>query len=461
MSDVRRVAVMFDPARAGFHVRGFLLGIHAWAAANPGRWQIVHDPHARRHLGDFDGLLGPGSRVVLAEAKAAGVAYVAVGCSGHVFDIPRVRENAYMGGRLAANHLLERRCGNFAFLRLLGGYASSIMEHGFRNALARCGQVANYMLIPSCSHPTWRRWRGRTAALRAWLGELPKPVGVVATSDALARSLVEQCEAQGFGVPDDVAVVGAGNDPALCLGPPPPLTSLDFDCESVGRRAAALLDSLLRGQRRPKGNILVPPTLVPRASTGSGAPTADAKVAEALAYIADHAHEPLLVAHVAEAVGLSERTLRRRFAETRSRPMVEEIALARLRNAADLLQFTRLSAAAVARLAGFRTVGHFRSLFRRHYGLTPTQWRRGRPTPPPRTRADLDHAKRLLAETRLPIETIAYACDFKNPHEMRRAFRAHLGVRPSDYRRKARAERLWQPSVEVELIGPEAEQEKR
>ncbi|MBM4034043.1 MAG: hypothetical protein FJ291_20005 [Planctomycetes bacterium] len=77
MAKLPRVAVMFRLAGADFRTRGFLAGIHRWAEDHPGRWELVHDASPQTHLGDFQGVLGRGSEVVLAEARRLGVPYVA------------------------------------------------------------------------------------------------------------------------------------------------------------------------------------------------------------------------------------------------------------------------------------------------------------------------------------------------------------------------------------------------
>ncbi|HUT33568.1 MAG TPA: helix-turn-helix domain-containing protein [Planctomycetota bacterium] len=458
MAKLPRVAVMFKMAGADFRTRGFLSGIHGWAEEHPGRWELVHDAHAHKHLGDYQGLLGRGSRIILAEARRLGVKYVAVGCSGHSFDIPRVREGAHVAGLLAAGHLLERDYANFGFLRLLGGYASVLIEGGFRSALRKRARGASYLYVPSHSRETARRWAKRVKVLREWLAELPKPVGIVATNDVLARHLAELCVELGLRMPDDVGLVGVGNDPAICLAPPVALTSLDMAVEMVGYRAAALLDRLLQGQARPTGNLLVRPTLVPRVSTGRSGLVADTKVADALAFIEDHSHEALLVSHVAEAVGLMQRQLLRRFRAVRNRSVVQELTRTRLRNAQDILQATTLPVGEVARAVGFRRAGHLNALFRKHHGMTATAWRRGRPAPPPFDPQDIEFAKWLLQATDLSLEMVARTSRFASADALGAAFRQRVGKWPGQWRRENRLPSREIPArVEVEFVGGPAE----
>ncbi len=198
----------------------------------------------------------------------------------------------------------------------------------------------------------------------------------------------------------------------------------------------------------------MPPTLVPRASTGRSGLHADTKIAEALAFIEDHAHEPLLVSHVAEAVGMGQRQLLRRFRAVRNRSVVQELSRTRLRNAQDILQATALPVGEVARAVGFRHAGHLNALFRKHHGMLATAWRKGRPAPPPCDPQGIEFAKWLLAATGLSIETLAWAARFRTGEEFRVAFRRKLGMAPGEWRRQNRMAQAQR--VEVALDGPEA-----
>ena len=56
--------------------------------------------------------------------------------------------------------------------------------------------------------------RGRAGRLAA---ELPKPIGIVAVTDARARQLLQACVMAGIAVPEQIAMVGIDNDPMAQL----------------------------------------------------------------------------------------------------------------------------------------------------------------------------------------------------------------------------------------------------
>ena len=114
-------------------------------------------------------------------------------------------------------------------------------------------------------------------------------------------------------MPEDVAVVGVDNDDLLCELARPSLSSVVVPAERVGYEAAALLDRLLSGARRPRHPILIPPADVVTRQSSDVVAIDDADVAAAMRFLRDHAHMPLRVADVLKHVPVSRRALERRF----------------------------------------------------------------------------------------------------------------------------------------------------
>ena len=332
MTPPRRVALMFDLHDASRHVRQLAAGVHRYAHDHPGRWLCIHDPFARdRLVGHYDGLIAPGSTALAAEARRAALPYVAATSQATRRHMARVAEHHRHAGTLAARHLIERGYARFAYLGFRNDSDSLLMEEGFRAALR--GHPTHVALHSRLYHNSRRAWAAFRGHLAEFLDALEPPVGIFAACDVLALYLADLCAHKALRIPDDVGLIGAGNDPAVCHGAPLSLSSIDFALDQVGYRAAALLDRLMDGAAPPGRIIYIRPTLVPRHSTGR-AFFPDTCVADALSYIATHSHRAIHVADVARAVGLSERQLLRRFRRTRGHSVAQEISRARLRHAA-------------------------------------------------------------------------------------------------------------------------------
>jgi LacI family transcriptional regulator len=99
-------------------------------------------------------------------------------------------------------------------------------------------------------------------------------------------------------------------------------------------------------------------------------------LAAALCYIERHAERPVQVPDVADAVGVTRRTLERRFRSALRTTVYQQITRAHVNRAKRLLATTDAPVGAVARAAGFTSVERMAKVFRRVERLTPSQYRR-------------------------------------------------------------------------------------
>ncbi len=110
-------------------------------------------------------------------------------------------------------------------------------------------------------------------------------------------------------MPEDVALLGVGNDDLYCEMTRPPLSSIMVPAEQIGYEAVALLERLLAGGKPPRQpTLLAPVGVVTRRSTEVLA-IDDLEVVAAVRFIRENAHLPLRVADVLRLVPLGRRTL--------------------------------------------------------------------------------------------------------------------------------------------------------
>jgi transcriptional regulator GlxA family with amidase domain len=65
------------------------------------------------------------------------------------------------------------------------------------------------------------------------------------------------------------------------------------------------------------------------------------------------------------------------------------------------------------------------------------------------TRFRLEVARHLLTATRLTIDQVAGEAGFSSASHLSRAFLAHSGYRPGDYRRRVRTAGMWPPPADA------------
>lgn len=370
-SNFRHIGLMVDPL-SGYGVK-ILDGISRYAQRKPG-WRIAYFDRERRELADLVGTWqGDGIICTVVDQRfhdaAAGRKIPVVNVAGLLdeSEIVSVLSDDHAIGRLGAEHLLDRGFTNFAFVRRRDGTRySQDRGEGFRSRIEEAGwKVARIHLAANHSD----------GDLIAKLTSLPRPLGILASLDRIGAMVLEACWKADLKVPEEIAVVGAGNHRQLCELCSPTLSSVEVDMERRGYEAAELLDRLLEGEAPPAEPLRIPPAhVVERRSTDVFAFN-DADVVAALRFIRENSDRTIKVRDVVAATSISRRSLEGRFNSLIGRTLHDEIWRAHFDLAMRLLSSSDLSLQEVAERSGFRTASALVNLFRQRLGMTPKEFR--------------------------------------------------------------------------------------
>ena len=344
------------------HEAGWTLNtVSIFQSAVPRRWQA-------------DGLLTtnvfrPDLRRFVRKAAAVMPA-VLHGCDDLRLGIPRVECDEAAIGRLAAEHLLDQGHKNFVFFSHSDALHARRRLDGFR---ARLRAAQRDCLVLSKISAT-------SAGLADWLAgqlkHLPKPVGLFAVDDLLASEAIEAALDGGWRVPEDMAVLGVGNNDLVCQYSQIPITSIGQPMEQQAYAAAALLDRLMHGRPAPKAPVVLPPSgLITRMSTDHLAVTHPA-VKRAVEFMMEHlVAGPLTSRQIAQAIGISITLLFRLFHRELACTPSNLIQRFRIRRARDLMLTTSEKISAISERCGFLNLRTFQRTFIRLEGLHPQAWR--------------------------------------------------------------------------------------
>jgi LacI family transcriptional regulator len=293
--------------------------------------------------------------------------------------------------RMAAGHFLQRGFKHIAYFNI-GNYWHEIeripvCRARVEEAGARFHEIEYFRhFTPGSKTPLVDR-----SEAQQWLTQtivnLPKPLGIILSSDDWAGCLLQACDDAGMIVPDEVAVLGCDNDPMVCHCTPVPLSSIDINWDGVGYEAARLLDRMMDGKTPPEKPILVPPKgVVTRMSTNILA-VPDPRIARALRFIWEHFPESIGSEEVAKGSGLNRRTLERGFREHLGRSVLYEITRVRIERAKTLLAESDLKAHQVAEQCGFSGIVAFSKVFLRLTGIRPSDFRKNSKAVRPKPKA--------------------------------------------------------------------------
>lgn len=284
---------------------------------------------------------------------------------------PTVIVDNRRAGQMVARHFLERGFRHFAFLAN-SSYYSRLRLEGFAEELRIGGFACDVLRDQERPEEYWVIDRANTAK---WLKKLPKPLAVMAANDLCGMLMINLCRDMGLRVPDDVAFVGVDNDEAVCHSCSPPLSSVAVPNKQIGYEAAARLDRIMTGRDHgPLIQLIEPLGVVTRQSSDTVG-VADEVVREAVLFIRDHAAEPIAVDDVVAAVPACRTIVESRFREVLGRSPSQEIWRTRIDMAKRLLMQTDLKVEAVADKCGFAGYRTFYTIFRRHTGVAPAEFR--------------------------------------------------------------------------------------
>jgi LacI family transcriptional regulator len=378
---IPHVLLLIDTA--GAVGRGIVEGIGRYATEN-GPWSIQYEYRALDSLPPIwlekwrgDGII---TRTIYAKQtkliQATQVPYVEV-LGDPEFAMAQVWTDYYIDGQKAVEHFLDHGLRHFAYFTY--GKAWGIEEH--REALCKNLKERGY----DCHiyrAPNFKRnlpvWDDRQLpGVMKWLRALPRPIGVITFSDLHAVRLLDICRQLHIAVPEEMAILGRGNDPVICETVRPTLSSMDLDARRFGYEAARLLDWKMTGKPVPD-KIVVPPSHVAVRQSTDHMAIPDADVIQAMQFIRDTSCKGIKVAHVAEVVGVSRRGLERRFQRYLGTTPKEVILRIRLECAKNLLGQTDNAIEKIAHRCGFASLAYFSRAFRREVGMTANAYRKMR-----------------------------------------------------------------------------------
>lgn len=380
---VHRIALLFNGSK--IYDRGIIAGIGNYLSSTRASWDLFLEEDFLCRLKGIerwqgDGIIADFDDPLIGEALAGSkVPVVAVGGSyedvrAYPKGIPYVATDNDALMKMAYAHLIEAGLTRFACFSLPEAQANrwaQEREKAFKRLMQRDGLPVQIYRGLGTSAPLWD---SAVEQQIAWLQSLPKPIGIIAVTDARARQLLQACLTAGIAVPEEVALIGIDNDPLTRTLTRVPLSSVIQGTETMGRTAAALLHQMLHGKPCTGTQVLVPPDAINVQASSLHQPLGNPYVMQALLFIRQYACQGIKTAQVVAYVGVSRSSLESHFRKARGCSVHDEILRFKLANAAKGLQSNHLAIADIAQQCGFKSAQYLHTVFRREFGCTPREY---------------------------------------------------------------------------------------
>ena len=371
----RHVLLMIDPPiPARFEGIGRFAREHGWRLTLANR--LVRAPRGWSGDGAIVTLRDDPAVLRFAEGlRAKGIPVVDVTYHRPEVVIPRAIPDYRGAGLVAARHFLDIGLKRAAWFSTSWSNVQRLFHEGLVAGMGERCEVARFVLSEILPRSRLDDPDRFAAALAPRLRALPKPVGLLAYNDEEAARVSALCQDIGIQIPEEIAILGIGNDTFLCENQTVPISSVIDDLERNGYEGAALLARLMDGAPAPDAPVVVPCGGI-RARRSTDTFAAESPVLrEALRLLTERLDNPPGVNRLAQLVGVSRATLDRLFLRELGRPPHAELLHRRLAKARELLRDTDLPAAEISTRCGFCNPGWFSAAFAKAEGLPPLRWR--------------------------------------------------------------------------------------
>ncbi|HEX8955153.1 MAG TPA: DNA-binding transcriptional regulator [Burkholderiaceae bacterium] len=375
-----RIALLFNANK--IFDREVIAGVAAYLSGTRASWDLFLEEDFRLRLPGIEHWQGDGiiadfdDPAVAAALTRSRIPVVAVGGSyedeaAYPTDIPYVATDNFKLIRLAYEHLIDaglRRFALFSLPEAMENRWAQERENAFRSLMRRDKmEVEIYRGLSTSA----QSWDDAVEQQIKWLASLPKPVGIIAVTDARARQLLQACLIAGIEVPEQVALIGIDNDPLARMLTRIPLSSVIQGAQEMGRTAAHLLDQMLNGVRLHDTRILVPPAGINVLASSRHEPAKHPHVMRARHFIRQYACQGIKTGQVAEYVGISRSSLESYFRQELNCSVHDEILRFKLDAATEILARGNCNIADVALKCGFTSIQYMHAVFKRELGCTP------------------------------------------------------------------------------------------
>lgn len=306
---------------------------------------------------------------------------VNLGCPDFGLNIPRFITDNEAIGEIAAEHFLERGFTNFYVPKHRNVPVYRQRYESFRKYLIENGGYeCEFLSSSSFSHdPNYfipeNFLKHSPNSLKKELVNLRFPAALFAYEDNLAAEWMMLANYLQIKVPDQLAILGADNNPLIVETFQTQISSIETDQEGLGYAAAGLLADILDGKEKMNNKTFLhqPVSVVTRRSTDTIA-SKNPLINQALKII----HEDISInaSQLAEKLSITQQGLQQAFRRHFHLSPAQTIRHLRIREIKHLLTDKKIPIRTISKSTGFSSIISFSQFFKRETGMNPGQYRK-------------------------------------------------------------------------------------
>jgi len=293
-------------------------------------------------------------------------------------DIISVDCDAHKIGVMAAERFLRRGFTSFAIYGVSDTRFGRHLDDGFTATIGKSGHscTALYRQLSPSRKEKESLLRKR---LPKWVAKLPPHTAVFCHNDDLARWILNICQKIGRDVPNDIAVMGCGNDIFICQLSAVTLSSVDTNMQGIGYAAMRIMSHVIDNPVKPKKRpiFLVHPVGVFERESTSTYPIDPTWLARLLQTLDENLKRNFTVPQLAKMSGVSQATLQKAFNKAVGMSAAKYMTTIKLREAKRLIDMNKSSLKEISAMLGFSSPAYFSCAYQSFFGHSPSRDFRG------------------------------------------------------------------------------------
>lgn len=317
-----------------------------------------------------DAILGLWPNINTEEAKKLGIPIFLRTYKKEYPDFPMLTGHYEDFGAYAADYFIKQNFNNYAFIGFKDILWSTYRYKGFNKQInlikkqeTFCYEVEDF--------------RSEVHAISKWLHTLPKPVALFACNDFMARQVTELCLLENIRIPEDISLLGVDNDEFMCNISSPTLSSIKLNFEKHGFELAKILFKMIRENTIWPARITVEAVGVVERMSTKPKIISDPYIREIVEFINHNYRQEIDIRKLVSFIPLSRRSIEMKFKKEMSPyTIISYITKLRLDFFCHLLESTTMPIKEAAEKSGFIETSNFSTIFKKHKGCTPSEYRR-------------------------------------------------------------------------------------
>ena len=317
-----------------------------------------------------DAILGLWPNINTEEAKKLGIPIFLRTYKKEYPDFPMLTGHYEDFGAYAADYFIKQNFNNYAFIGFKDILWSTYRYKGFNKQINLIKKQETFCYEVD-------DFRSEVKAISKWLHSLPKPAAVFACNDFMARQVTELCLLENIRIPEDISLLGVDNDEFMCNISSPTLSSIKLNFEKHGFEIAKILFKMIRDNAIWPARITVEAVGVVERMSTKHKIIADPYIREIVEFINHNYKQEIDITKLVSFIPLSRRSIEMKFKkEMHPYTIISYLTKLRLDHFCHLLESTTMPIKEAAEKSGFIETSNFSTIFKKHKGCTPSEYRR-------------------------------------------------------------------------------------